>query len=65
MQLHRLLSAISFTSGLLGVGGIGGALDRWTSPVVAIVLLGISAVTGYAAYEESGAARRKEKHTPK
>jgi hypothetical protein len=51
-------------AGMLGVGGIGGAIDRWTSPVAAIVLLIISAITGYAAYRESGERRKNKVEHP-
>jgi hypothetical protein len=57
VQLHKILGSVSFITGLLGAGGIGGAIDRWTSPVAAITLLGVSVITGYAAYRESGERR--------
>lgn len=52
LQLHKLLAGTSFTTGLLGVAGMAGAIELGTGFCTSTVLLIISLICGlWAAYE--------------
>lgn len=59
MQLHKVLSGVSFTTGFVAVSGIGGALDLGTGLCDITILLIISLVCGLWAAYENGTLRRK------
>ena len=58
MQLHKILSGISFVTGLIGIAGIDGVVTYSTGLATVIVLLAVSAVTGILAGLEAGIIKR-------
>lgn len=59
MQLHNILSGASFTTGFIGLSGIGGAIEYGTGIGTIAVLLLISLLCGLWASYENGTLRRK------
>ena len=40
----RIIDIIAYTCTVIGIGGIAGAIERGTSPVAAVVCLGVGCV---------------------
>jgi len=57
MQLHKILSDISFTSGLLGIGGMAGALEHESGYLISAILIIVCIISGIWAGMESGSLK--------
>lgn len=57
MQMHNVLSGISFVCGLVGGAGIAGAIECGTGYCTSMALILISVVSGVCAGAENGKKR--------
>jgi len=57
MQLHKILAGISFTSGLLGIGGMAEAVEYETGYLTSGALIVICIISGIWSGKESGALK--------
>lgn len=54
MQLHRILSGISFVCILIGLAGVAGAIETGTGYITSAALIAVGAISGVWAGIESG-----------
>lgn len=54
MQMHKILSSVSFICGLVGIAGIAGAIECGTGYCTSTVLIIIALVSGIRARAEAG-----------
>lgn len=54
MQLHRILSGISFVCILIGLAGIAGAIETGTGYITSAALIAVGAISGVWAGIENG-----------
>lgn len=54
MQLHRILSGISFCSILIGLAGVAGAIETGTGYITSAALIAVGAISGVWAGIENG-----------
>ena len=46
----RLIDIIAYTGTVIGIGGIAGAIERGTSPLAAVVCLGVGCIAMRISY---------------
>lgn len=52
-QTVRMIDIIAYTGAVIGIGGIAGAIERGTSPLAAVVCLGVGCICmGWSCREE-------------
>ena len=61
MQLHRILSGISFCSILIGLAGVAGAIETGTGYITSAALIAVGVISGVWAGIENGSFRRRQK----
>lgn len=61
MQLHRILSGISFVGIMIGLAGVAGAIETGTGYITSAALIAVGAISGVWAGIESGSFRRRQK----
>jgi hypothetical protein len=61
LQLHRILSGISFCSILIGLAGVAGAIETGTGYITSAALIAVGAISGVWAGIENGSFRREQK----
>lgn len=54
MKLHDIFYNIAFICGLMGIAGLGGAIDMDGSLIAPAVLILICALSGYIGMKEEG-----------
>lgn len=54
MQLHRILSGISFCSILIGLAGVAGAIETGTGYITSAALIAVGTISGVWAGIENG-----------
>lgn len=54
MQLHRILSGISFVGIMIGLAGVAGAIETGTGYITSAALIAVGAISGVWAGIESG-----------
>ena len=50
----RVINIIAYTSTVIGIGGIAGAIERGTSPLAAVVCLGVGCICMRWSYKRGG-----------
>lgn len=56
----RLIDIIAYTGTVIGIGGIAGAIERGTSPVAAVVCLGVGCICMRWSYKRGGINQSEE-----
>lgn len=54
MQLHRILSGISFVGIMIGLAGVAGAIETGTGYITSAALIAVGAISGVWAGIENG-----------
>lgn len=61
MQLHRILTGISFFDIMIGLAGLAGAIETGTGYITSSVLIVIGTICGFWSGIESGSFKRRHK----
>lgn len=56
----RLIDIIAYTGTVIGIGGIAGAIERGTSPLAAVVCLGVGCIAMRWSYKRGGRKQSEE-----
>lgn len=56
----RVINIIAYTSTVIGIGGIAGAIERGTSLAVAVVCLGVGCITMRISYKKGERKQSEE-----
>lgn len=61
MQLHRILSGISFVCILIGLAGVAGAIETGTGYITSAALIAVGAISGVWAGIENGSINERRR----
>lgn len=56
----RVINIIAYTSTVIGIGGIAGAIERGTSPLAAVVCLGVGCIAMRISYKKGERKQSEE-----